>query len=93
MACLGVHFALTEEEVSGLRGIETDAGRLEHLQEELEATYFGDQAEFKAETDKAWDAMHRLLGDGELSFTSGPDPLRLTVIGGEPLYRQPPQED
>ena len=86
MACLGVHFALTGEEVEKLRSFTTDSDRLNYLQTQIEETYFAGDAEYIAESDKAWDAMHRLLSDGELSYSDGPEPLRLTVIGGEPIY-------
>jgi len=86
MSCLGVHFALTPEEIVKLRSFENDADRLAFLQEEIEENYFQDLHEYVAETDKSWDAMHRLLSDGELSDTDGPEPLRFAVLGGEPLY-------
>jgi hypothetical protein len=86
MSCLGVHFALTEEAVSKLKEFDSDDKRLECVQEEIEEKYFSELPELKAESDKAWDAMHRLLSDEELSYTSGPDPLRLVVLGGDALY-------
>lgn len=86
MACLGVHFALTSEEVVCLKSFKDDSERLNHLQEEIEETYMNNFPDLYAETDKAWDAMHRLLSDGELSYDEGPEPLRFTVIGGEPIY-------
>lgn len=86
MSCRGIHFALTDAEIDRLESLETDAERLEYLQEELEELYFGEHAEFLCESDKAWDAIHRALGDGELSYTTGPEPLRFVILGGEPLY-------
>lgn len=86
MGCLGVHYALTAEEVARLKAFDDDADRLDHLMEVIEEDYFSDHRELLAESDKAWDAMHRVLSDGDLSYTSGPDPLRLVVIGGECLY-------
>ena len=86
MGCLGVHFALTEDEVNTLKSFDNDDDLLEYFQEELEEIYFDEQPEFKAETDKSWDAMHRLLSDGDLSYKTGPEPLRLVVIGGEQMY-------
>lgn len=88
MSCLGVHFAITQEEATKLKSIKSDSDRLEFLQEEIETTYFNDHPELKAESDKAWDAMHRLLADGELSYYDGPEPLRFTVIGGDPIYAE-----
>jgi hypothetical protein len=42
------------------------------------------------EMDKAWEPIHRCLtGDRcpDLSFTCGPMPLRLTVLGGRQIFR------
>jgi hypothetical protein len=88
MACLGVHFALTDEEIKFLRSFKDDSERLNHLQEEIEEPYMTNHPELCAQTDKAWDAMHRLLSDGELSYYEGPEPLRFTIIGGEPIYAE-----
>jgi hypothetical protein len=66
--------------------LKDDSSRLEYLQEEIEETYLEEHPELTAQTDKAWDAMHRLLGDGDLSYNEGPEPLRFAVIGGEPIY-------
>ncbi|MDF3057581.1 MAG: hypothetical protein K0R17_1796 [Rariglobus sp.] len=86
MSCLGVHLALTDEEVDKLESLPSDAERLEYIQEDLEERYFSEHREFLAQSDKAWDAIHRALGNGDLSYTSGPDPLRFTILGGTPLY-------
>jgi hypothetical protein len=86
MGCLGLHLALTTAEVAELKSFKDDSDRLEYFQSELEDGYFSQHADLIAESDKAWDAMHRALSDGELSYTSGPYPLRLAVIGGEPIY-------
>lgn len=88
MGCLGVHFALTAEEAAKLKSFEGDSDRLEYLQEQIEADYFEGHPELKAESDKAWDAIHRLLGDGDLSYCTGPEPLRFVVMGGEPIYAE-----
>ena len=86
MACRGVHFALTEVEAIALKERPDDESRLEYLQEHIEETYFDQHAELLAESDKAWDAMHRLLADGELSFDGGAYPLNHVVLAGESLY-------
>lgn len=88
MGCLGVHFALTEDEVAHLRSLDDDA-LLEHLKSDLEDTYFEDLPDLLAQSDKAWDAMHRALSDGELSWDSGEYPLNHTVLAGELLYDEP----
>jgi hypothetical protein len=86
MSCLGVHFALTEKEAAHLRSLDDEQARLEHLQEVIEETYFGELPDLKAESDKSWDAMHRALADGQLSWDGGQYPLNHTVLAGELLY-------
>ena len=86
MGCLGVHFALTEREVARLRSLKDEDARLEHLQEEIEEQYLGEEKQFTAESDKSWDAMHRALTDGQLTWDGGTYPLKHTVLAGESLY-------
>ena len=88
MSCLGVHFALTEKEAAQLRSLPDDQSRLDHLQEEIEQTYFGEHPDLKAECDKSWDAMHRVLADGQLTWDGGEYPLSHTVLAGESLYSE-----
>jgi hypothetical protein len=85
MSCLGVHFALTRDDVEKLKSFREDSERIEFLQEELEPAYFEEPGEWKAESDKAWDAMHRALTNGKLEYKIA-GPLSLVVLGGEPLY-------
>ncbi|MBA4150068.1 MAG: YfbM family protein [Verrucomicrobia bacterium] len=86
MSCLGVHFALTEKEAAHLRSLTDEQARLEHVQEVIEPAYFEQHPDFKAESDKSWDAMHRALADGEISWDGGEYPLNHTVLAGELLY-------
>jgi hypothetical protein len=86
MSCLGVHFSLTADEVAKLKSFKKDEQRLEYLQEELEEAYFAGDRQFIAETDKAWDAIHRALTDGQLAYDNGEFPLSHVILGGEPLY-------
>lgn len=88
MGCLGVHFALTGDEVAKLRSFKSDGERLSHLQEVIEEHYFSAASEEKpfAESDKAWDAMHRTLADGRLTWDGGSYPLNHAVLAGELLY-------
>src|SRR5690349_17902595 len=86
MSCLGVHFALTEKEAAHLRSLGDEQARLDHLQETIEETYFGEHPDLKAESDKAWDAMHRTLADGQLTWDGGEYPLSHVVLAGELLY-------
>jgi len=86
MSCLGVHFALTEKEVVHLRSLDDEQARLEHLQEVIEEHYLNHEKQFAAESDKSWDAMHRALADGRLTWDGGEYPLKQTVLAGELLY-------
>jgi hypothetical protein len=88
MSCLGVHFSLSEEEVRKLKSFGDDSDRLDHFHGEIEGKYFEEHEDRLAQSDKAWDAMHRSLSDGDLSYTTGPYPLRLAVIGGDPIYAE-----
>jgi hypothetical protein len=81
---LGVHFALADADVDLLRGAEDDDERMEILEEDIEERYL-ETAEYAAESDKAWDAMHRALADGRLTFEGGAFPLSHAVLGGEQL--------
>ena len=86
MGCLGVHFALTAGEIAQLRSFVSDPERLEYLQGYIEPAYFERCPDMKAESDKSWDALHRGLADGKLSWDGGEYPLNHTVLGGELLY-------
>jgi hypothetical protein len=88
MSCLGVHFALTEQEATHLRSLPDDQSRLEHVHEVIEETYFEKHPDLKAESDKSWDAMHRALAEGQLNWASGEYPLNHTVLAGELLYSE-----
>jgi len=89
VSCLGVHFALTEEDVSALRRLRDERERLAFLQEQIEERYFAKPMIYAAESDKAWDAMHRALSDGLLTWDGGTYPLNHVVLAGELLYTQP----
>lgn len=92
MAALGVHFALTAEDVSALRGFDSDEERLDYIQEVIEEEYLSpDRSDnpHASESDKAWDAMHRVLTDGRLTWEGGQYPLNHTVLAGELLYFEP----
>jgi hypothetical protein len=86
MSCLGVHFALTDTEVKKLKSLSDEQDRLEYLTEEIEEQYLESDKEFAAESDKSWDAMHRALADGELTWDGGEYPLNHVVLAGELLY-------
>lgn len=86
MSCLGVHFSIDEETVQKLKSLKRQSKRLNYLQEELEEDYFQNHKEWIAETDKAWDAIHRTLTDGKLEWENGKYPLNHVILAGELLY-------
>ena len=86
MSCLGVHFALSESEVLKLKSMPDEQDRLEYLTEEIEEQYLDGDKQYAAESDKAWDAMHRVLSDGQLTWDGGEYPLNHVVLAGELLY-------
>jgi hypothetical protein len=83
MACRGVLFALTPEDELKILSCTSDAELLSLIQDDIEERW---EEEHLAETDKAWDAMHRTLTDGQLSFYD-PTPLGACILGGKPLYQ------
>lgn len=88
MGCLGVHFSLSADEVQKLRDIGDEAARVEYLHAVIESEYYTNHPQRLAESDKAWDAMHRSLADGSLSWEGGEYPLNHVVLGGEQLYTE-----
>lgn len=85
MACRGVHFAITDDDLARLRSSTSDEDVMTVI-EAVEERWEKD-AGFLCETDKAWDAIHRCLTDGSLTFDGGSDPLRLCILGGEQLHQ------
>jgi hypothetical protein len=83
---LGVYFALKAKDATNLFDAAGDEEALEVLLEEMEEEW--DEA-WLLEVDKAWDALHRCLTNGSLSFESL-SPLHQCVLGGRQLY---PGED
>lgn len=88
MSCLGVHFALSNEDVVNIRALNDEQERLAYLQEEIEERYLAEPGIYAAESDKAWDAMHRALTDGRLTWNGGTYPLNHAVLAGELLYTE-----
>ena len=85
MGCLAVLFALNEQEVGELLAVERSE-RSEYMHEEIEETFFDDFPEYICELDKSWDAMHRMLTDGNLNFENKYPPLCNVIFGGEFVY-------
>ncbi len=81
---LGVHFAVTAQQLKKLRAAAGDDEAVLELMAEIEEAW---DADWLAESDKAWDAMHRALSDGELTFEGGLKhaPLGCVVLGGESM--------
>lgn len=99
MSALGVHFAITAEQRSGLEAQASDRDRIDYLREHIEQAWDRDHL---VVTDKAWDAMHRCLaeyppdtpwfypvdpvhGAYALPEDHGTLPLKLCVLGGKRL--------
>lgn len=96
---LGVHFALTEEQMRELSQCDSDNARIAMVTENIEENA---AEEDQVDTDKAWDAIHRCLGEfppntpwfypvrPELGSYALPEahgsyPLKLCVLGGKRL--------
>jgi hypothetical protein len=73
-----VYFALTEAQEVALVATRDDR-EVRAFVEQVERAWDRD---WLCETDKAWDAMHRCLGDGTLHLIRHGGPLELTVLGG-----------
>jgi len=81
---LGVHFALSSADATRVRACSDPDDLVEVITEEIEETYLEDK-QWSFETDKAWDAIHRCLTDGQLLYESGPFPQAYAVLGGQAL--------
>ncbi len=84
MSCLGIHFAIDAGDAEKLRSLASDRQKLEFVLEHLEENLYG--TDRSAPSDKSWDAMHRALTNGYLTWDGGDYPLNHTVLGGEALY-------
>jgi hypothetical protein len=63
MSARGVHFAVTAEQLAQMLDAVGDDDRVVSIVEDIEEAWDED---FLAESDKAWDAIHRCLTDGHL---------------------------
>jgi hypothetical protein len=79
----GVHFAVTAEQLARLLDATGDEDQLMSVVEDIEKAW---DEEFLAESDKAWDAIHRCLTDGSLLYESGEYPLNHVICGGRQLF-------
>lgn len=83
MAARGVLFAIDAPTAGRLRAARGDDDAILEIIEEVEEAW---DRPFLVETDKAWDAMHRALTDGSLSYGDASDPLGAVVLYGDQLY-------
>jgi hypothetical protein len=83
MGCRGVLFAIDDVTVAALLAAKSD----EDLMEIVESIEEDWDEQFLAETDKAWDAMHRALSEGSLNPESGTFPTNRAILGGKHLHR------
>jgi hypothetical protein len=80
---LGVLFALTDDDSTALLALAGDDDAVSgFVADDIEERLTGDD---HAALDKAWDAIHRCLTDGELLFENGTFPLNRCILGGRPL--------
>ena len=83
MGQLGVHFAVKAGQLKRLLAAKDD----EHVSEVIEEIEEAWDEDLLAESDKAWDAIHRCLTDGSLHYEGGEYPLNLAICGGRQLMR------
>ena len=83
MGCRGVLFAIDQEELGALRQATSDS-KVQAVVAAIEERW---DERFLAETDKAWDAIHRCLTDGTLACGNGSFPLNRCILGGQDLYQ------
>jgi hypothetical protein len=79
----GVHFAIDEPTSQRLLAAVGDDEALMSLIEEIEQAW---DLEHLAQSDKAWDAIHRCLTDGQLLYENGDYPLNRVIAGGRQLH-------
>lgn len=86
MACRGVLFAITSADAKRLlSAYQSEDGDKEVMAviEDIEEQW---DENWLHETDKAWDAIHRCLTDGQLKYDTGEYPLNCCILGGTLLY-------
>jgi hypothetical protein len=83
MGCRGVLFAIDDVTTERLLAAKSDADVME-IVESIEEDW---DEPFLEETDKACDAMHRVLSDGSLDPSGGSFPLDRAILGGKHLHR------
>jgi hypothetical protein len=81
MSGRGVLFAV-EDDVLARLGDARDDNEVLAIVDEIEEQWDSDHA---CELEKSWDAIHRSLTDGRLTFDNGTAPLSLVILGGHRL--------
>ncbi len=84
MGCRGVHFAITEQQAQSLIDAPDDATVMEIIDSIEENEW---ETGLHAETDKAWDAIHRAMTDGSMTWDGGEEPLKWVILGGRRVYQ------
>jgi hypothetical protein len=82
MGSRGVHFSIDDADAERLLDADGDDDAVMEIIEEIEES--GDRPH--ADTDKAWDAIHRSLTDGRLDWDNGAYPLNAVILGGRLLH-------
>jgi hypothetical protein len=75
---------LADADLVALLEIEDEKDRLDYVARHIEKEYLS--GDYAAQTDKSWDALHRLLADGYLTWDGGEYPLNHVVLAGRLLY-------
>jgi hypothetical protein len=84
MPCRGIHLAVTSDQLASLLAASNDAD-LKEVIDQIETAW---DEENLAQSDKAWDAIHRCLTDDRSGEGSrGEYPLNHVISGGRPLHR------
>ncbi|MGC3965438.1 MAG: DUF1877 family protein [Rhodocyclaceae bacterium] len=82
MTYQGIHFALDADQEARLLGAEGDDDALLDVIADIEEAW---DKNWLAESDTAWDAIHRCFCNGELLYEGGEYPLNHLICGGRQL--------
>lgn len=83
MAHRGVHFAIDQPTIARLLEAVGNDEALMLVIEQIEESW---DEKYVAESDKAWNAIHRCLTDGQLFYENGEYPLNRCICGGKQLH-------
>lgn len=85
MSGLGVHFAISQDDLEHILALDEEE-RLAFLTDEIEERFFEHEPEFLAENDRSWEAAHFALCSLTGVERDGGYPLTHVILGGEHLY-------